>query len=79
MSCGATPAHASEAFEWRIRQRSRGLTCGSRASRRRRTALLTPITLSYKNIKPHKYSVGKLIYYIVTKIKCFLYNRLVFV
>ena len=31
--------HVSEPFEWRIRQRSRGLTCGSRASRRRRTAL----------------------------------------
>ena len=27
MSCEATPAHASESFEWRIRQRSRGLTC----------------------------------------------------
>ena len=27
-----------ESFEWRIRQRSRGLTCVSRASRRRRTA-----------------------------------------
>ena len=39
MSCVATPAHASESFEWRIRQRSRGLTCVSRASRRRRTAL----------------------------------------
>ena len=23
MSCVATPAHASESFEWRIRQRSR--------------------------------------------------------
>ena len=23
MSCGATPAHASESLEWRIRQRSR--------------------------------------------------------
>ena len=32
--------HVSEPFEWRIRRRSRGLTCGSRASRRRRTALL---------------------------------------
>ena len=31
--------NVSEPFERRIRQRSRGLTCGSRASRRRRTAL----------------------------------------
>ena len=40
MSCEATPAHASEPFEWRIRQRSRH---GSRFSEaeRRRTALFS--------------------------------------
>ena len=35
--------NVSESFEWRIRQRSRGLTCVSRASRRRRTALLKKV------------------------------------
>ena len=45
MSCEATPAHASEPFEWRIRQRSRH---GSRFSEaeRRRTALLQKSVMS---------------------------------
>ena len=66
MSCEATPAHASEPFEWRIRQRSRGLTCGSRASRRRRTALYRldkRYTLVYhadmKELKYYKHVNGK--------------------
>ena len=49
MSCRATPAHASEPFEWRIRQRSR---YGSRFSEavRRRTALL-PVRLYHEKSK----------------------------
>ena len=38
--------NVSEPLEWRIRQRSRGLTCGSRASRRRRTALFITLKLT---------------------------------
>ena len=46
MSCVATPAHASESFELRIRQRSRN---GSRFSEveRRRTALLLIIVTNF--------------------------------
>ncbi len=45
----------AEPFEWRIRQRSRGLTCGSRASRRRRTALFKRCyMIEFKPVKSEK-------------------------